>query len=55
MSVDLSRDCRQASPVYDPKALLDREWERNLHKHYGRTGYWSSAEALEARRRDVRI
>jgi hypothetical protein len=46
--LDLSRAAIQASPVYDPKALLDRDWERNLHQHYGRTGYWSTAKALEA-------
>jgi hypothetical protein len=49
--VDLSRDAVKSSPVYDPAALLDREWERNLHTHYGRTGYWSRNEALEARDR----
>jgi hypothetical protein len=51
VSVDLSRDAVKSSPVYDPAALLDREWERNLHTHYGRTGYWSRNEALEARDR----
>jgi hypothetical protein len=50
VAVDLSRDAVKASPRYDPKALLDRDWERSLHQHYGRTGYWSSAEALEAQR-----
>jgi hypothetical protein len=50
VSVDLSRDAIKASPAYDSKAVLDRAWERNLHRHYGRTGYWSSAEALEAHR-----
>jgi len=39
VSVDVSRDAVKASPLYDSKALLDREWERNLHKHYGRTSY----------------
>jgi hypothetical protein len=42
VSVDLTRDAVQASPVYDPKAVMDRAWERNLHQHYDRTGYWSS-------------
>jgi uncharacterized protein YrrD len=50
VSVDLSRTAVQASPPYDASVLLDRAWERNLHQHYGRTGYWSAAEALEARR-----
>jgi hypothetical protein len=48
VSVDLSREAVKASPVYDPAALMDRTWERKLHTHYGRTGYWSQAEALEA-------
>ena len=48
VSVDLSRDAVKAAPPYDAKVLLDREWERKLHKHYGRTGYWTSVEALEA-------
>jgi hypothetical protein len=50
VSVDLSRDAVKASPLYDSNALLDREWERNLHSHYGYTGYWSSAEVLEDQR-----
>ena len=50
VSVDLSQEAVKASPVYDPRALLDRAWERHLHQHYGRTGYWSSAEALASQR-----
>jgi uncharacterized protein YrrD len=50
VSVDLTTEAVKASPVYDPKSVLDREWERNLHQHYGRTGYWSSAEAVKAQR-----
>ena len=43
VSVALSRADIQASPAYNSGELLDRAWERVLHKHYGRTGYWSSA------------
>jgi hypothetical protein len=50
VSVDLDRASVKASPPYDPNALPGRDWERNLHNHFGRTGYWSSAEALEAHR-----
>ncbi len=50
VSVDLSRDAVKAAPLYDAKALLERDWEHKLHKHYGRTAYWSRAEALEAPR-----
>jgi len=47
VSVDLSRNAVKESPPFDSKAVLDRDWERNLYKHYGRTGYWSVAETLE--------
>jgi hypothetical protein len=50
VAIDLSRNAIKASPVYDARVLMDRAWERSLHKHYGRTGYWSAAEALEAQR-----
>ena len=47
VSVDLSCDAIQASPVYDPDAVLDRAWEQRLHAHYSRTGYWTRDQALE--------
>ena len=47
VSVTLSRAAIQASPVYDPDAALDREWEQRLHAHYSRLGYWTRDEALE--------
>ena len=50
MVVDLSRDAIKSSPLYDPKALLDRAWELNLHTHYGRNGYWSRGEASHVQR-----
>ncbi len=53
VSVDLNRDAVKSSPLYDSKALLDREWEHNLHEHYGRTGYWSGAEAPQAKHRET--
>lgn len=36
----LTRDQIKSSPEYDEKMPLDREFERRLHEHYGRTGYW---------------
>ena len=46
VSVDLSREALQASPVYDSDAVLDRAWELRLHAHYSRIGYWTRDESL---------
>lgn len=48
VSADLSRNAIKASPPYNAKTLLDRTWENKLHQHYGRTGYWTRAEALDS-------
>jgi hypothetical protein len=48
VSIDLNRDEIKASPAYDADALLDRQWELKLHRHYRRTGYWTLPEAVEA-------
>jgi hypothetical protein len=48
VTADLSRDAIKASPPYDAKALLDRQWEDKLYQHYGRTGYWTRTEALQS-------
>jgi hypothetical protein len=47
VSTDLSQAAVKASPPYDPDELLDRNWELRLHKHYGRSGYWSPAEEAQ--------
>jgi hypothetical protein len=47
VSLDLSRDAVKASPPYDAKVLMDRQWEDALHQHYGRTGYWAQAEEVQ--------
>ena len=36
----LSRDRVKNSPVYDPAALLDRQYEELLHEAHQRGGYW---------------
>jgi hypothetical protein len=36
----LSRDKVKNSPVYDPAALLDRQYEELLHEAHQRGGYW---------------
>jgi len=46
VAVDLSRAAIQSAPPYDPASGWSREQERNLSRHYGRSGYWAS-EALE--------
>ena len=45
VSVDLERKVVQKSPAYNPKVSMDRPWEGNLHRHYGRSGYWTHAKA----------
>lgn len=47
VSLDLSRDAVKASPPYNAKVLMDRQWEDALHQHYGRTGYWAHAEEVQ--------
>lgn len=38
--VALTREAIKASPEYDPRVGVAREYERRLHEHYGRHGYW---------------
>ena len=38
--VALTRQAIKASPEYDPRVGVAREYERRLHEHYGRRGYW---------------
>jgi hypothetical protein len=38
--LDLTRDAVENSPRYDPRRPLAREYEAQLHGHYGREGYW---------------
>jgi hypothetical protein len=42
--VEVTRDAVRNAPPYDPSARMDREWERGLHRHYGRPGYWERAD-----------
>ncbi|NYT57721.1 PRC-barrel domain-containing protein [Alcaligenaceae bacterium] len=36
----LTREQIKNSPEYDEEAVLDRDYELRLHKHYDRPGYW---------------
>lgn len=38
--VNLSRDTIKESPGYDAEAMLTREYEADLYRHYLRKGYW---------------
>ena len=38
--ISLSRDAVKRSPKYSDEALLTREYEIGLHRHYSRQGYW---------------
>jgi hypothetical protein len=38
--VDLSREVIRHSPKYSEDALLTRDYEDRLHRHYNRRGYW---------------
>jgi hypothetical protein len=38
--VNLDREIIKQSPEYTPQALLAREYEIRLHRHYQREGYW---------------
>jgi len=40
VQVDLSRQAIKASPEWDPKAGINREYEAKLYDYYGRPGYW---------------
>lgn len=38
--INLSRETIKQSPEYSEAALLTREYEDNLHRHYNRKSYW---------------
>ncbi len=38
--ISLSQEAIKMSPEYSEEALLTREYETGLHKHYSRKGYW---------------
>ncbi len=38
--VNLSREAIKQSPEYTEEALLTRDYETKLHRHYNRQGYW---------------
>jgi len=42
VTVDLTRRSIKDSPTYDGKAMVDRNMEMGLYRHYGRDGYWQN-------------
>ncbi|WDD90908.1 PRC-barrel domain-containing protein [Burkholderia sp. FERM BP-3421] len=47
VSTTLTRDAVRNSPAYDDSKPIHRGYEIELHKFYGKHGYWSDAEAAE--------
>lgn len=43
--VDLHRDAVEHSPSYTDEAILTRDYEIGLHRHYDRQGYWVASPA----------
>ena len=41
--LDSTRDRIRAAPEYTEDALITREYEENVHRHYNRAGYWFTA------------
>jgi len=44
--VGLTRETIKQSPEYHETALLNREYELGLYRHYNRPGYWDSENSL---------
>jgi sporulation protein YlmC with PRC-barrel domain len=40
LSMDLDAERIKACPPFDPAAPVTRQYEQDLHRHYGRSGYW---------------
>jgi hypothetical protein len=40
VAVNVTRDDVKNAPLYDAAAHLDRQWETDYHRHYGRQPYW---------------
>ena len=41
VSVNVSREAVKAAPIYDSAAEWDQNLDVDLHRHYGRIGYWT--------------
>jgi hypothetical protein len=45
LSVDMEAERIKACPPYDPGSPVSREYETDLHQHYGREVYWPQRDA----------
>ncbi|MFW6154241.1 MAG: PRC-barrel domain-containing protein [Planctomycetota bacterium] len=43
VTVDLTRDAIRRAPLFEPSCPPHREYEKRLHEHYGKPGYWGGA------------
>ncbi len=48
LSFDVTRKVIEQSPPWDAAALVRRDYETELHRHYGRDGYWTRETAGSA-------
>jgi hypothetical protein len=53
--VDLQRETIKRSPKYAEEALLTREYEIGLHRHYDRIGYWADEPKSKQRAAAAKI
>ncbi|MEO8936360.1 MAG: PRC-barrel domain-containing protein [Burkholderiaceae bacterium] len=44
VSIHASREAVKGAPYYDPDATWSLELDRDLNRHYGRTGYWAGSD-----------
>jgi hypothetical protein len=47
VSVNLSRAKVKDAPAYDPSVAWSRDLDRDLYRHYGRSGYWADNNILD--------
>jgi uncharacterized protein YrrD len=40
VALEMEADRIRACPPYDPSSPVSRQYEADLHSHYGRSGYW---------------
>jgi uncharacterized protein YrrD len=45
LKIDLKREAIRSSPAYSEQALLTRDHESALHRHYERPGYWAEEKS----------
>lgn len=46
LDVDVDRQTIKNSPVYDPTAAVNRDYEEQLYDYYGRIAYWARVDDL---------